>query len=55
MSYYSEEEAVNQRAEKQQYLKTEIIEKGYEGAAFADYLNSVKPDGNFFTIFRNGG
>jgi len=45
MSFYSEDQIAQQRVIKQQYLKSEIIEKGYDGAAFGEYLESVKPDG----------
>jgi len=47
MSHFSEDEILQQRAVKQQYLKTEIIEKGYDGGSFAEYLSSVRPDGNY--------
>jgi len=45
MSYYGEDQIAQDRVVKQQYLKSEIIEKGYDGAQFGEYLESVKPDG----------
>ncbi len=45
MSYLSEDQIAQQRVIKQGYLKSEIIEKGYDGAAFGEFLESVRPDG----------
>ena len=61
MSYLSEDQIAQQRVIKQQYLKSEIIEKGYDGAAFGEFLEGVRPDGKrnhplilFFNISQGG-
>ena len=33
------------RAEKQTYLRDEILEQGYDAGEFKDYLDSLKPEG----------
>ncbi len=33
---------------KQTYLKTEIIEAGYDVEAFVNYLDGIREDGKFF-------
>jgi anti-sigma regulatory factor (Ser/Thr protein kinase) len=42
-----------QRKQKQNYLKAEIIDQGFEGADFAAFLNSVKEGGTENPIFFN--
>ena len=38
-------EAMNFREMKQKYLRVEIVEKGYDGIKFSEYLDSKKTDG----------
>jgi hypothetical protein len=33
------------RREKQMFLKSEIIEEGYDPQAFSEYMDSLKEDG----------
>lgn len=45
------EEAMNQaRREKQLFLKAEIIDEGYSGQDFADFLDSKKPEGTKISL-----
>ena len=37
-----------ERKKKQLYLKKEIIDSGYDGAEFSEYLNSVRDGGTEF-------
>jgi len=48
MESYEDERILEERKRKQEYLKTEILGKGYDGAQFAEYLNSLREDGNIF-------
>lgn len=34
-----------ERKKKQNYLKTEILDAGYDVGAFMEYLNTIKQDG----------
>ena len=36
---------IKQRTEKQTFLRTEIIEKGFNPSSFQNYVESLKPDG----------
>ena len=47
MEPYEDPAVVELRRQKQEFLKNEIINKGYEGSYFSDYLNSKKEEGNF--------
>lgn len=42
---YDDDYAADQRRQKQMYLKTEIIDRGYDGAHFAEFLNTKKDTG----------
>lgn len=42
---YNEERILEERKQKQTYLKAEIIDAGYDGAQFAEFLNSKKEEG----------
>ena len=33
------------RMKKQMFLKTEILDRGYDGYTFQEYLNAKKPEG----------
>jgi len=48
MEHYEDEHVLEERKRKQEYLKTEILGKGYDGGQFAEYLNSLKEDGNIY-------
>lgn len=47
MNPFEEDELFRQRQQKQVFLKQEIIEKGYDGAQFAEYLNGIKAEGTY--------
>jgi hypothetical protein len=53
MNPYQEAEMAKQRQQKQTFLKTEIIEKGYDGGQFGEYLNSVR-SGGMHLYFKYG-
>lgn len=36
----------DERQKKQIYLKVEIIDRGYDGYTFQEFLNSKRPEGN---------
>lgn len=42
---YNEERILEERKQKQTFLKAEIIDAGYDGSQFADFLNSKRSDG----------
>ena len=44
---YNEERILEERRQKQTYLKAEIIDAGYDGSQFADFLNSKREEGTF--------
>ena len=50
MEPYEDPAVVELRRQKQEFLKTEIIDRGYEGSYFSDYLNSKKEEGNLLPI-----
>jgi len=41
-------EGDEERQKKQMYLKTEILDRGYDGFGFQEFLNAKKPEGFFF-------
>jgi hypothetical protein len=45
MEAYEDPALVELRRQKQEFLKTEIIDRGYEGSYFSDYLNSKREEG----------
>ena len=45
MESYEDERVLRDRKEKQVYLKSEIIDANYDGAQFAEYLNSLRDEG----------
>ena len=45
MDSYDDEKVLEDRRQKQLYLKSEIIERNYDGAQFAEFLNSQKEEG----------
>ena len=45
MNPNQEAQLIQQRQQKQSFLKQEIIEKGYDGSQFGEYLNSVRSGG----------
>lgn len=47
----SDDYLYEQRALKQGYLKTEIIEKGYDGGEFGEFLSNVREEGISIWIF----
>ena len=42
----TEEEVLEERRKKQMFLKSEIIDAGFDGAHFAEFLNDQKDGGN---------
>jgi len=45
MEPYEDEAVIELRRQKQEFLKNEIINRGYEGSYFSDYLNSKREEG----------
>lgn len=45
-------ESEDDRLKKQIFLKTEILDTGYDGQKFQDFLNSQKNEG-FFIFYDN--
>ncbi len=49
MESYEDPALVELRRQKQEFLKDEIINRGYEGSYFSDYLNSKREEGNLLS------
>lgn len=50
MDDFGEDRLLKDRKEKQLFLKKEIIDKGYDGGEFAQYLLSKRPNGEYIYL-----
>lgn len=50
MDNYDDERLLEERKQKQMYLKSEIIEKNYDGGQFAEFLSTKRDEGTSFSF-----